>query len=122
MQIETDVSILGIVILDKRMRETADSKTKGWQRRVKKGDCFLRRTADGLEIYGEVLEDYDMEDMKNFRRCRCCSLACPEGEIGNVHVSHFDSLIARGKLEKVKTKLQRGWKLAMSMLEAEGYI
>ena len=122
MKIETDVSILGIVTLEKRMRETADSKTKDWQRQVKKGDCFRRRTADGLEIYGEVLDDYDMEDMQNIRRCRCYSLACPEGEIGNIHVSYIDSLIARGIFEKVKTKLQRGWKMAMNMLEAEGYI
>jgi len=121
MQIMTDATILGIVNLEKGMMERADSHIQGWQRQVTRGDCF-KRLQDGLEIYGEVLDDYDMKDMQNLRRCRCYSLACPEGEVGNIHVVTIDSLITRGTLEKVKGKLQKAWKMAMRKIEAEEYV
>jgi len=122
MQVETDTSILGIVRSEKRMRETADHKIQDWQRQIRKGDCFRKSTADGLEIYGEVLREYETDCMKNFRLCRCYSLACPEGETGSVHVSTIGNLIDRRTFESVKRKLIKGWKLALSMLKAEGYL
>ena len=122
MQIATDASILGIVISEKRMREAADSRTQEWQRQLRKGDYFRKVTSDGLEIYGEVLREYETDCMKNFRLCRCYSLACPEGETGSVHVSTIGSLVDRRTFESVKRKLTKGWKRALSKLKAEGYI
>jgi hypothetical protein len=122
MQIATDASILGMLISEKRMKETADDRTQEWQRQVSKGDCFRKVAPDGLEIYGEVLNDYGTDDMENFRLCRCYSLTCPEGEIGSVHVSTIGSLVNRKTFQSVKRKLVKGWKLSLRRLKSEGYI
>jgi hypothetical protein len=111
MTIEIGESIMDMVIAERRSREKADSNVHSWQREIGKGDCF-KRIADGMEIYGEVLEDYGSGEFRNFRECRCYSLSCPEGEIGSVHVATIDRLIDRKTFDKVKTKLHRAWKIA----------
>jgi len=89
-------------------RGHADLKVEPWQENLKPGDFFLR-IVDGVYIYGEVLDpalptwenasEEDLEElresaelykedhMKHFRFCRCFSRYCPEGELGDVHVS-----------------------------------
>jgi len=111
MFIEIGESIMDMVIAERRSREKADSKVRDWQREIGKGDCF-KRIADGLEIYGEVLEDYGSGEFRNFRECRCYSLSCPEGETGSVHVATIDRLVDRKTFDKVKSKLHRAWRIA----------
>ena len=122
MLMETDASILGIVISEKRMREKADGRTQDWQRHVMAGDCFRKVAPDGLEIYGEVLREYETDSMKNSRLCRCYSMACPEGETGSVHVSTIDSLVDRRTFESVKSKLRKAWRHALRRLREEGFL
>lgn len=116
--IETDVDILDIVRAEKKAIEAADRRIQDWQKRIKKGDFFKRITSDGLEIFGEVLEDYE----GNFRTCRCYSIVCPEGERGSIHVSQIDQLVDRQTFEMVKNKLGTAWRLALKRLKAEGYL
>jgi len=67
-----------------------------------------------------VLDGYNPGEYENLRECRCYSLACPEGEIGNVHVATVDKLIDRRTFESVKAKLHRAWRLALNRLAAQG--
>jgi len=122
MQVETGASILEIIESDRIMTEMADSRTQDWQKRIGKGDCFKRWTPDGLEIYGEVLGDYETKYLRNFRICRCYSMACPEGEIGQVHVSTVNTLIDRETFEAVRNKLGKAWRLALKKLKEEEFL
>ena len=101
----------------RRAREAADARVKPWQAAIKSGDHFVRVDALGgdlLTIYGEIIESPYPEDreifaqphMKHYRLTRCFSLACPEGEIGDVHVSTINK-----RMDKETFELARltGW-------------
>jgi hypothetical protein len=89
--------------------EAADSRVKPWQAAVKVGDCFV---ADGdeedLVVFGEVLEGYQEAHLRHYRFCRCFSVACPEGEVGDVHVSTVLCLVSRAFFEAMR---QAGWQM-----------
>jgi len=84
-----------------------------WQRAMKAGDCFLQRSEFGgvpLDIYGVILEPEDedaelLKEMPNHRLCRCFSKACPEGEIGTVHISCFSEKLSTDAFNDVVEKL-----------------
>ena len=90
--------------------EAADAHVKPWQAAVKVGDCFI---ADGGEedllVFGEVLEGYRETHLRHYRFCRCFSVACPEGEVGDVHVSTVLCLVSREFFEAMR---QEGWQMA----------
>ena len=89
--------------------EAADAHVKPWQAAVKVGDCFI---ADGgeedLVVFGEVLEGYTELHLRHYRFCRCFSVACPEGEVGDVHVSTVLCLVSRAFFEAMR---QAGWQM-----------
>ncbi|RLF47181.1 MAG: hypothetical protein DRN29_03175 [Thermoplasmata archaeon] len=89
-----------------RAREEADARVQDWQREIKVGDYFEKDTPYGFNIYGEVLEEYNEPRMKNFRFCKCYSIACPEGELGDVHVSTIKRKMTKDEFEEMK---RRGW-------------
>ena len=91
--------------LERAIRE-ADEKVQDWQREIKPGDCFMRSTPYGFAIYCEVLGEYEEEHLRNFRFCRCYSVACPDGELGDVHVSTIKRRITREEFEEARRK---GW-------------
>jgi hypothetical protein len=81
--------------------ESADEKVQEWQKAIKKGDCFWQDTEYGFQIYGEVLKNaYREKHLKNYRFCKCYSGACPEGEIGDVHLSVISGLLTREEFEE----------------------
>jgi hypothetical protein len=86
-------------------RKAADGRVAPWQAAAKPGDCFVY-FADDLVIYGEVLECYDEPRLRHYRFSRCYSAACPEGELGDVHVSVILRFISRQEFEEAR---QRGW-------------
>jgi hypothetical protein len=87
--------------------EAADARVTPWQAAVKVGDCFI---ADGGEedlfVFGEVLEDYQEEHLRHYRFCCCFSVACPEGEVGDVHISTVLCLVSRAFFEAMR---EQGW-------------
>ena len=89
--------------------EAADARVKPWQAAVKVGDCFI---ADGgeedLVVFGEVLEGYTEAHLRHYRFCRCFSVACPEGEVGDVHVSTVLCLVSRAFFEAMR---EEGWQM-----------
>jgi len=90
-----------------RAREEADKRVKPWQRKIKVGDYFEKETPYGFKVYCEVLDEYDEPHLKNFRFCRCYSVACPDGELGDVHVSTAKRKITKEEFEEMK---RRGWR------------
>jgi len=115
LSIETVESIEELVIAQRQAIESADARVKAWQRQIKVGECFWILEPDGLEIFGEVISDYNtIPHRRNFRECRCYSAACPEGEVGDVHVATMTARMHRADFELIK----RLFKMAVD----EGYL
>ena len=92
----------------RRRREAADARALPWQAGITPGDYFRRESGYGFATYGEVLPDEQRRpaDLRHFRFCRCYSVACPDGELGDVHVS----VVARRlSAEQFQEARQRGW-------------
>lgn len=86
----------------------ADARVVHWQAEVKPGDCFVTDSGDGFPVFGEVLEGYGEAWLQHCRLCRCYSVACPEGELGDVHVSTIVCRVSRGLFERLR---EQGWRL-----------
>ena len=84
--------------------EAADERAQGWQKAIKKGDCFWQDTEYGFKIYGIVIKNaYREKHLRNYRFCKCYSKACPDGEMGDVHTSIIGGILTReGFEEKIK--------------------
>ena len=87
---------------ERKAQGEADRRVQPWQAEIKKGDCFKQWTEYGFYIFGEVLDEYREKHLKNYRLCDCFSEGCPEGEIGDVHVSQITALIAKDEFEAAK--------------------
>ena len=89
--------------------EAADAKVRPWQAAVKVGDCFIADSGEeDLLVFGEVLEGYTEAHLRHYRFCRCFSVACPEGEVGDVHVSTVLCLVSRAFFDEMR---QEGWQM-----------
>jgi hypothetical protein len=88
----------------KLAKKLVDERTQEWQKQIKQGDCF-KKSVFGIEVYGEVLREYKMSGVQNYRRCRCYSMVNPKGEEGDVHVATIDTLVDRETFEMIKSKL-----------------
>ena len=86
-------------------RRAADARVEPWQAAARPGDCFVY-FAEDLVIFGEVLECYEEPRMQHYRFCRCHSVACPEGELGDVHVLSIARFISREEFERAR---ESGW-------------
>jgi hypothetical protein len=86
--------------------EAADARVAPWQAALRPGECFLSIVEDGLVVFGEVLEGYSEPHLRHYRFCRCFSVVCPEGELGDVHVSTVACRISRQFLEEMR---RAGW-------------
>jgi len=58
------------------------------------------------KFIGEVLEGYTEAHLRHYRFCRCHSVVCPEGEVGDVHVSTVLCRVSRAFFEAMR---QAGW-------------
>ena len=94
--------------LDEAMK-AADAKVQPWQAAIEPGECFVMEADEGFLIFGEVLEGSEPGRCQHYRFCRCFSVACPEGELGDVHVSGILSLISRELFEHAR---KNGWRLS----------
>ena len=88
--------------------KAADARVVHWQTQLKPGDLFMARSGEGFPVFGEVLETYQEKRLQHYRFCRCYSEACPEGELGDVHVSTVRCLVSRTLFERIREK---GWRL-----------
>ncbi len=92
----------------RKEREAADARVQPWQAAIKPGDHFQRASGYGFNIYGVVLkEEAPREsDLRHYRFCECYSIACVEGELGDVHVSTIEKILSPHEFQTAK---QRGW-------------
>ena len=88
--------------------QRADAHVRPWQARIKTGDCFRRSSGYGFDIYGEVLPEEEPREprLRHYRFCNCYSVACPEGEMGDVHVSIIEVLLTKSEFS---TAQEQGW-------------
>jgi len=93
--------------LTKAMK-AADARVQHWQAQVKPGDCFMSDSGEGYPVFGEVVEGYREKHLQHYRFCRCYSTVCPEGELGDVHVSTIRCIVFRELFERLK---QQGWQV-----------
>ncbi len=86
----------------------ADAEVENWQARIKPGDYFRRSSGYGFDIYGEVLQEEEPRELRlrPYRFCNCYSVACPEGEMGDVHVSTIEVLLSKAEFEEAQ---EQGW-------------
>ena len=84
----------------KTAMEDADAEVKDWQKEVKRGHCFRQEANYGFDIYGEVLEDDYTGNLQHYRFCKRYSVACPEGELGDVHLSSISGILSRDEFEQ----------------------
>lgn len=92
----------------RRDQEAADSRVMPWQADIKPGDYFRKPSGHEFSIYGEVLpEDESREPaLRHYRFCKCYSIACVRGEMGDVHVSTIEALLTRDEFEDAR---RRAW-------------
>ncbi len=93
----------------RRDMNEADSRVKPWQAKIKAGDYFVRRSGLGFNIYGEILHEEEprAQGLGHYRLCRGYSIACPKGEMGDIHVSTIEALLTREEFVEAK---RSGWR------------
>jgi len=107
MEVEFFNSLEEVQARLRQAMEAADARVRPWQAAVKVGDCFIADGGeDDLLVFGEVLEGYREAHLRHYRFCRCFSVACPEGEVGDTHVSTVLCLVSRAFFEAMR---QAGW-------------
>ncbi|MDX2199629.1 MAG: hypothetical protein SF069_11745 [Phycisphaerae bacterium] len=92
----------------RRDQDAADRRVQPWQSAIKPGDYFRRESGYGFPIYGEVLAEEEEREkaLRHYRFCRCYSVACAGGELGDVHVSTIERLLRKPEFDAAHG---RGW-------------
>lgn len=97
----------------RRDLEEANARVKPWQEAIKEGDYFRKPGPYGLTIYAHVQpypndpEDFPRtHELRHFRFCEAYSRACPEGELGDIHVSEVERIISEAEFERARVG---GW-------------
>jgi hypothetical protein len=93
---------------ERSAQKAAAVRTADWQKRISNGHCFASISPYGFPIFGEVLDDYRSEspEIRYYRLCDCYSIACPEGEKGDVHISTIDALVTKNAFNAAR---KMGW-------------
>ena len=95
----------GEEIMDRQMIDAAQA-TLNFQCVLINSGTFAIRIAQGLLIFTEILEDYKEVGMQWFIFGRHYSVACTQGELGDVHRSTFLAIITREMFEVARNL---GW-------------
>ena len=74
---------------------------------VKKGDYFYKAHEAGISIYGEILRVYKNKNMNGYRFVKAYSIACPKGELGDIHISTIEKILSNAEFEDAR---KRDWK------------
>ena len=91
-------------------KEAADAQVQPWQYQVKALDFFRKQSNCDFPIYGVVLPEEERREqgLENYRFTKCYSVACPEGELGDIHVSTIEAILTE---EEFRDAHQRGWQV-----------
>lgn len=91
-----------------RMRkdqERADAQVRPWQVNLEAGD-YCRRIGPGFLIYHQILPDPEERPagLENYRFTRGYSVACPDGELGDIHVSTVERRLSQEQFETARAR------------------
>lgn len=132
MTVETYATTEELLASMTSAREAADESIQPWQRELKPGDKVVRLYGD-LVIFGQLLDvlelerqEYDLDDPEEAAQCaemarfyspsgdwyqsfrfgKFYSVACTEGELGDVHLATVAAKITEGTYELARVG---GW-------------
>ncbi len=90
-------------------RQVADARVQPWQAELESGD-YCRRLGPGFFIYHEILPNPEprAEGLEHYRFTRGYSVACPRGELGDIHVSTVESRVTEKEFERARSL---GWRV-----------
>jgi len=89
-------------------RHRADQSVQPFQAAASPGDHYLQRSGYGFDIYGRILEEEEPrpQRLQHYRFVEAYSVACPEGEIGDMHVSSIEQILSETEFSEAR---ERGW-------------
>ncbi len=87
----------------------SDAHVQPWQEAIRAHDYFRHDSGCGFPIYCRVMEEEEERPsyLRHFRFCCCYSVACPDGELGDVHVALGEAALSREQFDEAKA---RGWR------------
>ncbi len=91
----------------RRDQAKADLCVEVWQAAITTGD-YVARPGPGFMIYSEVLENPEPRrcSLKHYRFTTSYSIACPSGELGDIHVSTIERQLAEQEFQRLR---EQGW-------------
>ncbi len=100
-------SVEGILNAIERRRKLADASVTPYQAASKPGDYYSYMTPYGFSIYGEILTEPEPRPpaLQHYRFVRAYSVACPEGELGDMHVSTIDRILTSAEFLLAKSRM-----------------
>ena len=102
---------------EERAQKSAAERTMDWQMNLVKPGSYVLRMAHGLLLFSEILDpvetaceedkeyvikSYAQEHMKYYRFGKHYSVACGEGEMGDVHISTVLAVITKEYFDAAK--------------------
>ena len=90
-------------------KEIAYAQVQPWQTEVRAGDYFQKTCSQEFLIFGIVFSEDEprAEGLENYRFSKCYSIACVDGELGDIHVSTIERLLTEGEFLDAH---RRGWR------------
>ena len=90
----------------RRDQNAAETRVQSWQAAIQPGDYFRSPSGYGFSVYGEVLPEEEPRepDLIHYRFCKCYSIACARGEIGDVHVSTIERLLTQDEFKAAEAR------------------
>ena len=91
----------------RRDQAEADSRVEAWQAAITTGD-YVARPGPDFMIYSEVLEDPEPRpySLQHYRFTKSYSIGCPNGELGDIHVSTIERQLAEQEFHELR---EQGW-------------
>ena len=94
------------ISLEQEAQKQASLQIQPWQREVKPGD-FIVRKSQGFDIFCEVLPTDPEETMSDYRLVKAFSEVCPQGEMGDIHISTIHLVINQLLFEAAIKRFQK---------------
>ncbi|MHA2026641.1 MAG: hypothetical protein ACW98U_12145, partial [Candidatus Thorarchaeota archaeon] len=92
-------------------RRAADQVTEKWQWEDIVPGCYVVRVAHGIPIFSEIEHDYKEVNMQGYVFGAHYSVACPLGELGDIHRSTVLAVIDKEQFDNAKA---RNWDVEIS--------
>jgi len=94
---------------EQEAQRAANARVMPWQSAIVPGQYFYRDSELGFRIYGEVLQEEEplRKGLENYRFIHGYSVACVEGEMGDIYVCQITKIIPKEEFEEARA---RSWR------------